>query len=434
MARSPSMESLSDPYLPTNDNVTLTLTVSNGTLGLSTSIAGGVTSDQVTNNGTAALTVTAPLGAINSTLADSTGLTYTRTNGSSGSDALALSASDPLGNSDSASVSITSGGPLVITTPSGTQTVATGGTLVVSGVSLADPPLPNSEDVTITLAVTDGTVAISTTVNGGVSSDQITDNGTASVTVAAPLAAINATFADSNGLTYAPATGFRGSDTLALSASDPLSNSDSASVSVVVGGLTPADVSGTQLWLDPSDLSTLKLRDVVGLSASGQGELSRPGIAKDPADFHNTDGAGDTQMSVTFWVYFNSIVPDAGILGDSTGFASGSWALIIPVAATICGSSNTIASPGPSRMSSTPRARPSSRASGTLSRSPLMVRKLRQTDCTCGSAASIPPTMASNSCHRRSARIPRKRISTPAARAIRFGSATPASTSTPTCA
>ena len=318
---------LSDPYLPTSDNVTLTLTVSNGTLGLSTSIAGGVTSDQVTNNGTAALTVTAPLAAINSTLADSTGLTYTRTNGSSGSDALALSASDPLGNSDSASVSITSGGPLVITTPSGTQTVATGGTLAVSGVSLADPPLPNSEDVTITLAVTDGTVAISTTVNGGVSSDQITDNGTASVTVAAPLAAINATFADSNGLTYAPATGFRGSDTLALSASDPLGNSDSASVSVVVGGLTPADVSGTQLWLDPSDLSTLKLRDVVGLSASGQGELSRPGSANDPADFHNTDGAGDTQMSVTFWVYFNSIVPDAGILGDSTGATSGSWAL-----------------------------------------------------------------------------------------------------------
>jgi hypothetical protein len=226
----------------------------------------------------------------------------------------------------SQTVSITVAGPLSVTVP-GAQAVATGGTLVVSGVSLADPSLPSSDNVSVVLAVSNGTVALSTAVSGGITSGQVTGNGTGSVTITAPLASINATLADANGLTYTPASGFSGSDTLALSARDPLGGNGSASVSVTVGDVTPADVSSTQLWLDPSDLSTLKLRDVVGLSASGQGELSRPGTANDPANFHNTDGAGHTEMSVAFWVYFNTTVPDAGILGDSTGFASGSWEL-----------------------------------------------------------------------------------------------------------
>ena len=86
----------------------------------------------------------------------------------------------------------------------------------------------------MTLVVTNGTVALSTAVSGGITSSQVTGNGTASVTITAPLAAIDATLADANGLTYTPTSDYSGPDTLALSASDPLSNTKTASVSITV--------------------------------------------------------------------------------------------------------------------------------------------------------------------------------------------------------
>ena len=238
---------LADPSLPTADNVTMTLAVANGTIALSTAVSSGVTSNQVAGNGTSNVTITAPLPAINATLADDNGLTYAPISFFTGSDALALSAADPLGNSSSANVPITVVGPLSITAPSGTQAVATGGTLVVSGIALSDPSLPTSDNVTITLAVTNGTVSLSTAVSGGIASNQITGSGTASVTVTAPLAAINVTLADANGLAYTPTSGYSGSDTLALSASDPLGNSNSATVSItVVGPIAVTVPSGQQ--------------------------------------------------------------------------------------------------------------------------------------------------------------------------------------------
>ena len=228
--------SLADPLLPTSDNVTLTLAVTNGTVSLSTAVSGGITSGQVTGNATGSVTITAPLAAINATLADASGLTYAPKSDFSGPDSLALSASDTLSNSGTASVSITVAGPLAITTPTSAQAVAANGTLVVSGVSLADPSLPTSDNVTLTLGVTDGTVALSTAVTGGITSGQVTANGTASVTITAPLAAINATLADANGLTYTPTSAFSGTDTLALSASDTLGNTKTASVSITAAG------------------------------------------------------------------------------------------------------------------------------------------------------------------------------------------------------
>ena len=243
---------------------------------------------------------------------------------------------DPLGNSNSASVPMTVVGPPSITVPASPLTVNENATLVVSGVTVADGfLLTDSSDVQLTLAVGQGALTVSTSVAGGITDDQVSQNSTGTVTILAPVAAINSTLADANGLLYTPTNGYTGADTLTVTASDlgntalgaPQTSSQSVPVNVSAGQVTPADVAGLQLWLDPTDLSTLKLRDVAGLSASGQGELSRPGVANDPANFHNTDGAGDTQMSVTFWVYFNSVVPDAGILGDSTGATSGSWAL-----------------------------------------------------------------------------------------------------------
>ena len=119
---------------------------------LSTAVTNGLTSSQVTGNGTTSVTITAPLAAINATLADANGLTYTPNSGSAGSDTLALSANDTLGNGATSSVTIDVAGPLSITAPTGTQSVATNSSLVVSNVAVADPSLPTTTNVTLTLS------------------------------------------------------------------------------------------------------------------------------------------------------------------------------------------------------------------------------------------------------------------------------------------
>lgn len=58
-------------------NVQVTLSVSGGSLNLSTSVAGGLTAAQFTGNDTDTITITAPLAAINATLADAAGLVFT---------------------------------------------------------------------------------------------------------------------------------------------------------------------------------------------------------------------------------------------------------------------------------------------------------------------------------------------------------------------
>ena len=207
--------SISDPALTTEDTVTLTFGVTGGTVNLSTTVSSGVTSGQVTGNGTGTVTVTAPLAAVNATLAATNGLTYTPTTGFSGSDTLAVSAVDSLESSNSGSVPLTVVGPLAITVPAA-QEFKVNGTHTISGVFLADPSLPTSDNVTLTLAVTNGTVALSPSVIGGVTGAQITGNGSNSVTITAPLAAINTTLADNSGLSYSPTNGFTGADALAL--------------------------------------------------------------------------------------------------------------------------------------------------------------------------------------------------------------------------
>ena len=78
-------------------------------------------------------------------------------------------------------------GPLTVTAPADTQSVNAGGTLAVNGVALSDPYLPTTDNVTLTLAVANGAVALSTALSGGIGSIQITGNGTASATIVAAL-------------------------------------------------------------------------------------------------------------------------------------------------------------------------------------------------------------------------------------------------------
>ena len=76
--------------------MTVQLSVGRGIITLNTGVAGGVTAGQITAgaNGTATLTVTATQNAINATLANATGLTYTPTANVNGADALTILTSD----------------------------------------------------------------------------------------------------------------------------------------------------------------------------------------------------------------------------------------------------------------------------------------------------------------------------------------------------
>lgn len=91
------------------DSATLNYTISalNGTLTLLTNVSGGVTAGQVTNNNTAAVTVTgATIAALNATLAAAGGLTYTSVLNYNGADTVTAAVSDGT-LSDSDTVTIT---------------------------------------------------------------------------------------------------------------------------------------------------------------------------------------------------------------------------------------------------------------------------------------------------------------------------------------
>jgi VCBS repeat-containing protein len=98
--------SFSDPDASTG-NVTVTLSVVNGTLDINTAVLGGITSAQVAGDLTGTVTITASIAAINATLANATGLTYTPTANFSGIDTITSTINDN-GNTGT-------GGPLTAT-------------------------------------------------------------------------------------------------------------------------------------------------------------------------------------------------------------------------------------------------------------------------------------------------------------------------------
>jgi VCBS repeat-containing protein len=81
-------------------NVTVTLSVDSGTLDIDDTVAGGVTAGQISGDGTGAIVITAPLSAINATLAAAAGLTFTPAADMNGIVNF-TAAIDDLGNGDS---------------------------------------------------------------------------------------------------------------------------------------------------------------------------------------------------------------------------------------------------------------------------------------------------------------------------------------------
>ena len=260
--------SVMDPNLPSSDTVTVTFAVNHGIVALSTTVTNGITANQVTNNGTGSVTVTATPAEINATLADASGLTYTPTNGYNGLDGIDVSATDQVESQNSGITALTIVGPLTVTAPAGPTKIAASSTQTISGVSIADPSLPTTSNVTVTFVSTVGALSLSTGVMGGITGSQITGNGTTAVSVTATVAEIDATLAAASGLGYQSVIGFDGTDTLAIHGTDTAGNLGTATTSLLVVG--PMSI------IAPTATQTVKINGTLNLTSISLTDPSLP--------------------------------------------------------------------------------------------------------------------------------------------------------------
>ena len=111
-----------------------------------------------------------------------------------------------------------SNGLPVIVMP-GPVSVAKDTTNAISGISITDLD-GGSGAFSVSLRSGFGRIQVLTTVAAGLTAAQIAFNGSGNVQITAPLAAINRTFARSNGVSYAASLNFVGSDTLTAVVND----------------------------------------------------------------------------------------------------------------------------------------------------------------------------------------------------------------------
>ncbi|HTU10131.1 MAG TPA: Ig-like domain-containing protein [Allosphingosinicella sp.] len=103
----------------------------------------------------------------------------------------------------------------------GTHAATEDASSVVAGLSVSDPDAdPATQDITVTLSVAHGTIAIFTNIGNGIELADVTGNGTATVTITATQNQINTTFAAANGVTYTPSLHWNGADTLTMTSND----------------------------------------------------------------------------------------------------------------------------------------------------------------------------------------------------------------------
>ncbi len=124
--------------------MTVTFTVGRGIITLNTGVAGGVTAGQITAgaNGTATLTVTATQNAINATLANATGLTYTPTANVNGADALTILTSDGGATGTGGTLTDSDNKAISVTAVNDAPVVINGG-FVATGIIFEDTPQVN---------------------------------------------------------------------------------------------------------------------------------------------------------------------------------------------------------------------------------------------------------------------------------------------------
>jgi hypothetical protein len=233
----------------------LTLSVTNGTLNLSST--SGVS---VTGNGSASVTVTGTVANLQTAVSS---LTYTPTTGYSGSDSLKIALSDPgdsLSSSTSVGLTISSASAPKITAPA-SESFPENNSLEFNAqsISITDTNAGSSSEQ-LMLSATHGTLRLGsstgiTFVSGA--------NRSASMTISGTLTRLNAAL---NNLIYTPTTNYTGSASISLSytdGGDKLSASATINLTITSRGRSRGGLGAFGGNRDSSVLQTQPLRQSV---------------------------------------------------------------------------------------------------------------------------------------------------------------------------
>ncbi|NET89321.1 MAG: DUF4101 domain-containing protein [Kamptonema sp. SIO1D9] len=219
---------------PDNQKATAILEVNNGTLTLKSDVANGLSADNIRNNETQQVTLTGTVAQINATLADTAAIAYKGNPEFSGSDSLTVTVTEegknvenglvwppnaqiPKTLSQNISVTVETANPPPIITLPPAKLTNEDTDLTLDGIQISDP---NSKDLTLILAVNNGTLTIKTDVAEGLTAENIQGNQTQRVRLQGSIEQINKTLVSSNGVIYRGNPNFSGNDLLEISASD----------------------------------------------------------------------------------------------------------------------------------------------------------------------------------------------------------------------
>jgi VCBS repeat-containing protein len=168
--------------------------------------------------------------------------------------------------------------------------------LPLSGISIVDVDVAAGNE-TVTFSVTSGTLTVNTAVGGGVTAGQVANNGTATVTITAPLAAINATLANATGLTFNPASNKFGTATLTMTTNDNgntgvvfVTRSDSDTSIITVNSVNDAPVGASDFYATAED-TPIAVAASVGVLANDTDPNDTPPVGTGPKNALSVNGA-----------------------------------------------------------------------------------------------------------------------------------------------
>ncbi|MBD2616314.1 DUF4101 domain-containing protein [Nostoc punctiforme FACHB-252] len=207
-----------------NRKVTVTLETINGTITVKPDVVQGLTEKGIINNQSQKVTLTGTINEINTTLAASQAINYqgnkddTLTVTVSDTEKVVLWPATDFKNNELETKTINIkvipiNPPPVITIPNN-QSTYQDSNLPIKGISLSDP---NHQDITVTLEVTNGFLAIKSDVLNGLTAEKISNNKTQKVTLKGNTAKINSSLAE---VIYRGSPNYAGEDNLIITASD----------------------------------------------------------------------------------------------------------------------------------------------------------------------------------------------------------------------
>ena len=270
-----------------SDPVSVSLNVTNGILNLEDTVTNGLTTGNITNNGTASVTLTGTIEQINTTLAAAGGLSYLGNTNFTGSDNVSIIINDRGNNGvDPSTVNLPATG--TATTEEATATIPiTVNAIAGIPADAVDNSYSSDEETDATgNLITDNTGAGTDSGDGTLTVTGNTDPANGSVTVAA-----NGDF------TYTPDANFAGTDTFTYTIQDTDGDADTANVTITVNPVNDPPVNTV-----PTAQTVAEGNDIIFNAANGN-SISVNDIDADTSDISVTlsssnggtfTGLGDT--------------------------------------------------------------------------------------------------------------------------------------------